>query len=872
MASALQHIATSFLPADTAIRSLLLAALNLHVELLVHPSLGPAHQQRLDGRRPEQSSMALWPFRRRSRRKRPRSGNQSEGEAASRETLEQTRARRRKTEPANHSPSLQPQPAASISTKRQPNKLHRRDTRYSFEEGRDDDLVIHRQKASRKRAPGATSQGPVDPRAHPHSKESVPLNASGPSVLDHHTFLRMPTLHNKRDGEHLAHNRKSSKRRKADHAREAEIKAMSSFEPVRPAAEPWQSGRPIKRDTRKTRTGLGLGFRRSWEKQHPTSDVSLPLPGSIHSSLSSDSEQVSFTVSTLEALAPRPTLSYTVHPRYGSPPPGRNVSVKNKLSEKAPIPEATLKAHKRIDDLANDLTASDLRELMERDERRRARKREQEQGRMEQKLGRRAEKERATQREGGESPPNLERGVLGRESVGLGIEPESAVVTSSRQRSSPSPTAKKLGKRPAAALEDDEDEDEAASHISNGPLDHFHRTDSVPLDDAFLDDAPEELMSQRPVPGRAESPRKRVALMSRKTRSKSPHPSDPARDDLPDPLRKTSGTSSVAKARRSWSNIFRWGSRSKRNPGPSSFSNTSRESMSTHHVPTAAIPAALSRKLSSGVPKRTMSRFREDLPELPVSPPQSPGHETMPPATIIEQDSPVLDALANHDEPTPKRRDTPMSPEDDAVEGVPASVPTSVDPSPEPAAMSLGSVDTEGSWFGQRAGPRRSIPTPVTPPARLGHHRTSSMSSEGSSHHDPDLPTEEIPDEEAAYIADDEYLSHLAHHRSSGSPMTNARPSSDELDDARWGTVGGQQPNVITADFVKSREGLLNTFSDAGDVSDFSDSEELEVADPEGKEDGHRRVTSLDRGDADAKLLEIAPPNSLDMKGRVDAS
>ncbi|KKY38261.1 hypothetical protein UCDDA912_g01579 [Diaporthe ampelina] len=324
----------------------------------------------------------------------------------------------------------------------------------------------------------------------------------------------MPTLHNKRNGEHLPH-KKSSKRRKADHAREQEIKAMASFEPMRPAAEPWQSGRPMKRDSRRVKTGLGLGFRRSWEKEHPTSDISLPMPGSIHSSLSSDSEQVSFKVSALEALAPRPTLKYAVYPRYGTPPTasGRHLSVKNKLSEREPIPEATLKAHKRIDDLADDLTASDLRELMERDERRRAKKREREQERMERRLARRAEKERAAEKEGRQSPPNMERGVLGRESVGLGIGPESAVVTSSRKRTSPSPTAKQLGKRPAADMEDDHDSDD---HAGNGPLDNFHRTDSIPLDRVSVVNGSEQ--PEAPRPGRTDSPRKKIALMSRISR------------------------------------------------------------------------------------------------------------------------------------------------------------------------------------------------------------------------------------------------------------------------------------------------------------------------------------------------------------------
>ncbi|KAK2614198.1 hypothetical protein N8I77_001046 [Diaporthe amygdali] len=810
--------------------------------------------------------MALWPFRRRSRRKRPRSGNQSEGEGASRGAPDDVaRARsRRKTEPANPSAS-EPLPTAPIPIKRQPNKLHRRERTYSFEEGRDDDLVVHRQRPSRKTGARVASQGPVGPRVHSRSKESGILNPTDPSVFNSDNFPRMPTLHNKRNGEHLPP-KKSSKRRKADHAREQEIKAMSSFEPMRPAAEPWQSGRPMKRDSRRVKTGLGLGFRRSWEKEHPTSDISLPMPGSIHSSLSSDSEQVSFKVSALEALAPRPTLRYAVYPRYGTPPSGsgRHLSVKNKLSEREPIPEATLKAHKRIDDLADDLTASDLRELMERDERRRAKKREREQERMERRLARRAEKERAAKREGRESPPNMERGVLGRESVGLGIGPESAVVTSSKKRTSPSPTAKQLGKRPAADMEDDHDIDD---HAANGPLEHFHRTDSIPLDQVSLAGGSEQ--PEAPRAERTESPRKKIALMSRVSRSKSPHPSEPAKTDMSDSLRKVSeGSSAPSRPRRSWTNLFRWGSRSKRNSGPSSFSNTSRDSMSANYVPAPPISAALTRKLSSNVPKRTMSRFREDLPELPLSPPHSPDAEPLP-AAIIEQDSPELEANSRLEETVPKRRDTPMSPEEGTVRSLPQSVPTSVDPSPEPQAMSLNSVDSEGAWFGKRMTPRRSIPTPVSPP-RFEHHRTPSMSSDGSSHHDPDLPTQEMQDEEGAYIADDEYLDRFANHRSSDSHATNARPSSDELDDPRWGTVGGHQPNVVTGNFVKSREGLLNTFSDEDDASDLSDSDiEINIEDVEG---GLKRATSITQQKGNAKLLEISPRSSEDARRRISAS
>lgn len=757
-----------------------------------------------------------------------------------------------------------------MPVKRQPNKLHRRERSLSFEKGREDALAIERRKTSRKRGSGAAFQGSVDPRAHPYSKE-VGLPNSHVPPLDHDYFLRMPTLHNKRNAEHLSR-KKSSKRRKADHAREEEIRAMSNMDPLRPAAEQWQSGRPMKRDTKRMKTGLGLSFRRSYDREQPNSDISLPLPGSIHSSLSSDSEQVSFKVSALEALAPRPTLRYTVHPRYGSPPrerPNRQVSVKNKLSEKAPIPEATLRAHKRVDDLADDLTASDLRELMERDGRRRTRRREKEQERIERRLARRAEKQRAAETEGQQSQPNMERGVLGRESIGLGIKPESAVITSSKTRrsprSSPELTSKQQGKRPAAEMEED---DEAVDQTAQGPIEHFHRTDSIPLDNAsVVSEEPAELPNHR-----ASSPRKKIILMPRTSRSKSPPPPPlkPAKPEGFDGERKPS-EGSIKRLRRSWSNLFRWGSRSKRKSGPSSFSNTSRDSMSVVHAPAAApIPAALSRKLSSNVPKRTLSRFREDLPELPLSPPQSrePSPESLPSA-IMEQDSPELDTTMDlDDEPTPKRRDTPMSPEQ-LYGSAPPSMPTSVDPSPEPVGVSLGSVDSEGSWFGKKATTRRSrpIPAPLTPPRTSGHQRVASTGSDDS-HHDPDLPTQVVEDDESDF-ADDEYLSRFAHQRSSGSHMTNARPSSEVSDDARWGVVGGQHPNVVQpqpAEFVKSREGLLNTFPDDATNGELDDDKDVFV-DEDIKENGLFRANSATRHKrGSVKLFEITPRSSVDTR------
>lgn len=292
--------------------------------------------------------------------------------------------------------------------------------------------------------------------------------------------------------------------------------------------------------------------------------------------------------------------------------------------------------------------------------------------------------------------------------------------------------------------------------------------------------------------------------------------------------------------------------------------------MPSHQAPpiTDPIPAALSRKLSSNVPKRTLSRFREDLPELPLSPPQS--RDTSPeleqiPSAITEQDSPELGTDMDIDDTIPKRRDTPMSPED-MMGRAPLSMPSSVVPSPEPVPISLGTVDSEGAWFGTKkknAG-RRSIPTPLTPP-----QRPVSMST-FDSHHDPDLPTEYVADDDESDFDDDASLSRFAHQRSSDSHVSHARASSDASDDARWGVVGGQTPNVVQPgerDFIKSREGLLNTFSDDGHDSERGDVDAPLVVDEENKENELLHANNAVRhSKGSVKIMNVTPRNSVDRR------
>lgn len=756
------------------------------------------------------------------------------------------------------------------------NKLQRRPRAYSFSPGRHDSIRVGRKTSTRARREADTplpNAAGVDVRMG--NFDGGIKDNSGMGAVNDEMLRRAPTLRGKRDGDHLPRKMSSKKRRKEDHQREAEIKAMSSFMPVRPAAEDWMLGRPVKKESRRIKTGFGTGFKgQEWERYNRSSDISLPLPESIDSALTSDSDYISYKVSALEALAPRPTLRYTASPRPGACPRDgvgffRRPSQQKKLS--TPIPEATLKAHKRIDSLADDLSASDLRELMERDQRRRERKRQREQEKLEQRIARRAEKQRAAEtealRHGRESPPNLERGVLGREDVGLGIDPASAVVTSSKIRLS-----NELPKQQDSIMRGDELETTRDDGHPN-PLAAFHRIDSIPLQTLQASEAKEEH-----VPALANTV-SRSSFRRKLSRSKSPQESEAQSE----PAQKGSETSSIRGPL--WASLIRWANRRKRNSGgPSSFSNPSHDSMQTTPVPTPPVHF-VPRQLSSGVPKRTMSRFREDLPELPISPPasriQSPEAEAIHPIVETSTDLRHTGEVMAVPVAFGTRYDTPVSEQRsvDAMRQTPSTFSHQDEPgiSPEPQAMSLASIDSEGSWFSGRISKKRTS-------SGIMHHAPGLQLRRQTPESDNERLEEHDNHIEDMSIVEDDYLSRLApsngdraawNRKSTG----EARPSSDWEDEPHWGSVRGQQPTVVHAQSVgrmRSREGLLKSFDEEGEGSaELVDLANNDCADTEAEkieELQRARSINLGKGHArrisagSARLLSISPRSSVDAK------
>lgn len=561
----------------------------------------------------------------------------------------------------------------------------------------------------------------------------------------------------------MAH-RKSSKKRKEEHDREAEIKAMVAFMPTRPAADSTSSGRPMKRENKKMRGGLNRHM------DNPSSDISLPLAESLRSSVSANSDhQPSYILNAFDMLAPRPTIRYAENPRYVPGASGfgseRSESRRRRISDRVDLPEETLKANKRVDDLADDLSAGELRELMERDQKRREKKQIAERIKMERRLARRQEKQRAEEataaREGTPSPPNMDRGVFGRDVVGLGIG-TSAVVTSSKRKSSVGSDNGRV-KRPADAFRQDSSTSiepptfqRSASLLTENLTPTSEHSDPV-IETATVGTVGKAAISPTSSP-RIRTHARGASSISQMMDLSRTEPPASAPIPIPAPARQESPRQTPppsAKVPQSWTSFFkiRGAKKQQRDSAPSSFSNTSRDSMHSGGQSSQGPQIGYTpMRSTSNIPKRTMSKFREDLPELPMSPPdsrvQSPEADVLPP--IPDKKAGPEDPRVRYDTPTSGYRslDTMRMRDETPTSGH----RTVEDPSPEPAnvlSQSLASIDSEGSWLsGRKTGSKRGS-APTTQPL----HRDSSGSL--GKNREFSESAEELG------IAEDEYFSRL---------------------------------------------------------------------------------------------------------------
>ncbi|OJJ98731.1 hypothetical protein ASPACDRAFT_61447 [Aspergillus aculeatus ATCC 16872] len=176
--------------------------------------------------------------------------------------------------------------------------------------------------------------------------------------------------------------KKLSKRKAYEIAREREIRLMASA-PIDIPRRP--SPLPSEHFSIETRKGLRAPSRRS---DRHLSDVSLPVRDSAESSLSDIFESYTFKVNTFAAWTPRPIIRYVEAPK---PPTAKSQKSPETVSKKDKVPtfaasDENAHSNKKVNDLADALDAGALRELLERDRRRRERKQAEDQEKLQRKL------------------------------------------------------------------------------------------------------------------------------------------------------------------------------------------------------------------------------------------------------------------------------------------------------------------------------------------------------------------------------------------------------------------------------------------------------------------------------------------------------
>lgn len=742
---------------------------------------------------------------------------------------------------------------------------------------------------------GQTSDDPFESNNNNTGAETfVPYhfqNHTSYSSLGHDHFSstnRPPTLHTKPSvAESGVLRRRSSKRKAEEYAREQEIKAMAG--PMRFQKRP---------------ATFTQGQQQRWEasggpsaltkhaSDRPQSDVSLPNHhDSLESSLSDGSDSYGFKVNAFDALTPRPVIRYAESPRYmlsRSLDPSRT---SNRKDKHVTIPEED--SRRRMDELADDLDAGALRELMERDQRRREQKRIADQEKLQRRLQRRADRQRDEERrrarkaeaeaEQGEAKPEEQRNEQTQAETGVAV----AGVSGPRDGSS--------SFLPDASKENLANDDD---RFSTGD------TPSKPRETPQVNGAQNQrhsiAISQDVPRGRVgDSPS--VSVMGNHAGSTStPHLQPPieSASDVSRSVATEKPVENSVKSMSSWTSFFRRGGsslrkrsvdRSRKGP-PSEFSNTSRESFTKSQpssIPPPPIPERSFLRSGTSVNRATQSKFTEHLHDFPMSPPDSRLH------------SPEIPESSKKG-PSANRMDSDSDLKYNAAAGSSGTAPVPVPRrnedhnrtweanTPETAAgstflsRSLASVDSEGSWLSGKPLRRTSHP--------LNQMRSSAPSSK-------DRLDEYSEQKKAKDTSGDDYYSRMTpdpegeastHNRKTSSATESDRESDivpmhmppEEEHRTFHKTVAAKSPVVVRppATRPKSKEGLLNDFQ----------SSKAEIAEPEEGEspvsgesqpEVHRaQSVDLGKGHArhisagSAKLLDIPRRDSVDSKGQSAAA
>lgn len=185
---------------------------------------------------------------------------------------------------------------------------------------------------------------------------------------------------------------RKSKRRTDEAIREREIKMLSSTPIDIPHRSNGLAGDYVLEHRRRRANG-----RRA---DRYLSDISLSIRDSAASSLSDASDPYTYKVNAFAALTPRPVVRYVEAPRpttvrSNTEPTGPGRHDKNKMQAKNMSQEDLYYSRRRVNELADSLDASTLRELLDRDRRRREKKQIDDTEKLRRKLQERADAQEA---------------------------------------------------------------------------------------------------------------------------------------------------------------------------------------------------------------------------------------------------------------------------------------------------------------------------------------------------------------------------------------------------------------------------------------------------------------------------------------------
>lgn len=584
-----------------------------------------------------------------------------------------------------------------------------------------------------------------------------PHSTSQTSVQRHDAIAKLSksnTLRSKRSTtEYSSPTRRFSTRsKKRDPVREEEIRSMTTPIPI-----PKRPGDgPLRRDSKKIRGPNG------------DSHVSLPPEGSIHSTMSGVMEQRGWEVGSIAAVfKARPAVRLSGLPQYvsNSMPPSSSgilyrIDASGSPTDDRPIGNSNMDAKERrkrriVGKDADELGASDIRAIMEREAHRKEKRQLERQERLDRKLrsaGRdRADSERKRRNSDERRRAEATRARVEQELQARGVlTPPSEVHPALRDNATTKPEVVGLGigesETPAQPPDVEQPQISAVSETSANPFSDAAETSTAELMEVrdardVQPSTPQEHPYEEPHVGTAQAVRMSMTstpplspIHANRAASSVSHLADIARfesasqpsiDDLQPPPRlpverRNSADPPYQKQQRSpvtWATFFRRGGtfrRSSQGPPTSeagSFSNTSRESMRNQAIPAHLVgtdhPRPPTTRSRSGTPVRTQSRFREDLPEMPISPPDS---RTQSPDVTAAAAAAAAAAARRSARTTPmnipgKTRDG----EGDVYTSYRNDTPLSaVSRGHVPMSASLASIDSEGSWLAGSSSKRQS--------------------------------------------------------------------------------------------------------------------------------------------------------------------